>query len=36
MKTFKLIDLGRAVKVTASTFVGKRPEVINPSLYYAA
>lgn len=36
MKTYNLIDLGRVVKVTATSFIGNRPEVANPNLRYAA
>jgi len=32
MKTFKLIDLGRASGVTASNFVGNIPEAGNAAL----
>lgn len=34
MKTFKLIDLGRATKVTASSFIGVKAELVNPNLSY--
>lgn len=34
MKTFKLVDLGRAVKVTASSFIGNKVELVNPNLAY--
>ncbi len=36
MTTFKILDMGRASAVTASTFVGIRPEMVNPALYYGA
>lgn len=35
MQTFKLVNLGRAVKVTAASFIGTRPEVANPNLAYS-
>lgn len=36
MKTYTLVDLGRAVTVTAASFIGTRVEVANPALRYGA
>ena len=35
-KMLKLLDLGRATRVTRSGFIGNRPEVANPVLFYVA
>jgi hypothetical protein len=36
MKKVQIVDLGRAVKVTRSSFIGNTPEVANPALRYGA